>query len=217
MGRAAQRRTGQGAGRAGGRREVHWAGGRPSTQRARSRRSRRCGPQAGAVGRGARARGRALPCGPAQLCSRICSAVRSCLWRDIELSPPGGTAPQRSAAQRHTGSASERTVQLRRVGVKLGTRNPTPEAPLRRAAAGARGGGGRPLLHPLLWPRLNPRLWPAQDINPWQVALQCLLCPITCPIMCAFNCCLGCCLLGALGTAAAIGNGQPQPQHAHQH
>ena len=56
----------------------------------------------------------------------------------------------------------------------------------------------------------------AQDINPWQVALQCLLCPITCPLMCAFNCCLGCCLLSALGTAAAMGAGQGGPQ-AQQH
>jgi len=40
-----------------------------------------------------------------------------------------------------------------------------------------------------------------EEVNPWEVALNCILCPITCPLMCAFKCCLGCCMLTALGAA----------------
>jgi hypothetical protein len=45
-----------------------------------------------------------------------------------------------------------------------------------------------------------------EDVNPWEVALNCILCPITCPIMCCFRCCLGCCMLTALGAAVGASN-----------
>lgn len=49
-----------------------------------------------------------------------------------------------------------------------------------------------------------------QDVNPAEVILNCLLCPILCPLRCAFNCCLGCCLLTAVGTAMGVQAGQGQ-------
>lgn len=50
-----------------------------------------------------------------------------------------------------------------------------------------------------------------EEINPWEAALQCILCPVTCPLLCAFNCCLGCCMLGALGAAMGASHGAGAP------
>jgi hypothetical protein len=43
-----------------------------------------------------------------------------------------------------------------------------------------------------------------EEINPWEAALNCILCPITCPLMCAFRCCLGCCILSTVGAAVGV-------------